>query len=1065
MASVRALCPILVGREAELIELEDALLAAARGDGRMVLLAGDAGMGKTRLGLELTERAARIGAAAFSGVCSEAALALPYLPFLEALGNYVARSDLDFLRARLGTSVEELGLLFPRLGQAPRDAGDPTHAKLRFFEAILHLLEVAAGESGLLLVLEDLQGADDSTCELLDYIARRLESTRILVLGTYRAEELSRKHPLLTNIEAWRRNGLAQVIELKSLDQHEVEGMIEAIFDEPSPSDTGRFLHDRCEGNPFVLEELLKEALDSGDIFRTERGWQRKELSAFKLPRTVREAILLRLERLGPEQLRMLRAAAVLGDPFQDTALISVAGGDLPAVHDALRACVQQQLVREDPDAAGVYHFRHSLTRDAVYADLVSTERQEYHLRAAEALRSQHGARPVEIARHLIAAGRTPDAIPLCLEAAGQAEATWAMADAADLYEKALPYINQPLMRADVLRRLGIGLRYVSRPGAAGASERALQDAVLLFQQNGRPVEAARVKVALALAHYARLRHGRAEEELASAISVLEPLGESAQLAEAYNHLAFFRIVQLDGLGCAEWAQRALAAAEAAGAGILVVRAQSLIGLGLACEGRPDEAIDWLDRSAAVATEKGWSWSALSPMNNVLLFLPLERWDEVPARLERMRALDAHHFSTLNCEAMLAVSRGFPAEAAEVAETAKRASESREWAMSVFWTNCTLVHAYTALGRVDEARRALPPADPSLDRQDQLSRWGAELQLATAGGGADAESVIEAQPVPSLVRDWPWALERVLALQALIDLGAVDRVERELADAPDTGFFRALRIDVARVRQDYSTVLSTAPAFVELASKVGAWRFANRALLAIAEAAARSGSREAAAMTLQQVMSSAQERQHWSQQQQARELARRLDIKIEEVEAPAKVAEPSATGERFVTVLFADVRGYTEMTQSTAPAVMADKIASLQRSAAREVARHHGTVDKFAGDAVMATFNVSGASVDHAGHALRAAMAMRDRARYMGIALGIGIATGPAIVGRLTKNANVSVLGETTNLASRLQGQAGPNQIVLSEEAWRRLRDPIDAQREMLELKGFALPVPAYRIT
>jgi adenylate cyclase len=145
--------------------------------------------------------------------------------------------------------------------------------------------------------------------------------------------------------------------------------------------------------------------------------------------------------------------------------------------------------------------------------------------------------------------------------------------------------------------------------------------------------------------------------------------------------------------------------------------------------------------------------------------------------------------------------------------------------------------------------------------------------------------------------------------------------------------------------------------------------------------------------------------------------------------------------------------------------VMADKIASLQRSAAREVARHHGTVDKFAGDAVMATFNVSGASVDHAGHALRAAMAMRDRARYMGIALGIGIATGPAIVGRLSKDANLSVLGETTNLASRLQGQAGPNQIVLSEEAWRRLRDRVEAQHEMLELKGFSLPVPAYRIS
>jgi adenylate cyclase len=174
--------------------------------------------------------------------------------------------------------------------------------------------------------------------------------------------------------------------------------------------------------------------------------------------------------------------------------------------------------------------------------------------------------------------------------------------------------------------------------------------------------------------------------------------------------------------------------------------------------------------------------------------------------------------------------------------------------------------------------------------------------------------------------------------------------------------------------------------------------------------------------------------------------------------------EPVATGERFVTVLFADVRGYSAMTQRVAPALMADKIGSLQRSAAREVARHHGTVDKFAGDAVMATFNVSGATVDHASHALRTAVAMRDRARYLGLALGIGIATGPAIVGRLSSGANVSVLGETTNLAARLQAQAGADEIVLNEEAWRRLREQVDARHEILELKGFARPVGAYRV-
>ena len=623
--------------------------------------------------------------------------------------------------------------------------------------------------------------------------------------------------------------------------------------------------------------------------------------------------------------------------------------------------------------------------------------------------------------------------------------------------------MRDPLARADVLERLGRCLSHADRPRAASAAERNLLEAVRLFESAGEHVKAARVRVALAAAHYPRLRHAQAEHELQLAIGVLEPLGPSAELADAYNQLSFFRVVELDGPGCAEWAKKALAAAEEAGAGLAEVRAQNLFGLGLACEGRFDDALEWLDRSAEMAVRRGWSWYALASMNNALIMLPLERWDEVPARVERMRAVDPEHFTTLNCEAWAWLGRGFPATAAEIAEKARQASASREWAVSVFWTNCTLVLAYSAMGRLDDARRALPHADATLHKQDQLSLWGAELQLAVASGSS-GDAVAAARPVEDLVPGWAWALERVFALQALVDLGAADQVDADLRDAPDTGFFTAVRIDLARTRGDHAEVLATAPAFIQLSTRVGAVVFADRARLALAEASATSGDRGAAAAMLQEVMTSALQREHWRQQEQTRWLADRLEIRLLEDVTPAPEEEPQVTGERFVTVLFADVRGYSAMTQKVAPAVMADKIASLQRSAAREVARQHGTVDKFAGDAVMATFNVRGATVDHASHALRTAIAIRDRARYLGLALGIGIATGPAIVGRLSRGANVSVLGETTNLASRLQAQAGPNQIVVSEEAWKRLRDHVDAKAEMLELKGFDRPVAAYRV-
>jgi class 3 adenylate cyclase len=1063
VAVVRALCPVLVGRERELTDLEDALLTALGGEGRLMLLAGDAGMGKTRLATELAERARGIGAVALSGGCSEADLALPYLPFLEAIGNYIAQADVEDLRRRLGGSAEELGRLFPRLGRAPVEVGDPAQAKLRFFEAILHLLEVIAADSGLLLVVEDLHRADASTRELLDYLARRVLAARVLVLGTYRAEDVSRKHPLLANVRGWRRSGLAQLLELKPLDAESVTRMLEAIFDDPDGAGAGDFLHERCEGNPFVLEEFLKECLDRGDIYWTEQGWERRELTDFRLPETVRETILLRLDRLELDQVRMLRAASVLGGSFQDSTLIAVAGQDLATIQEALRTCVQQQLVQEQVGTGGTYRFRHSLTREAVYEDLVSTERQEYHRRAADVLRARPDASAVELANHLFAAGLPEEAVPLCLEAARHAQETWALLDAADHYETALPHVRDPLQRAEVLERLGRCLTHVDRPRAASAAERNLQEAVSILDAAGEAVAAARVRVALALAKYPRLRHEEAEHELQLAVAVLEPLGPSADLAEAYNHLSFFRMVEFDGPGCLDWARKALAAAEAVGAGVAEVRAQNLFGLGLACEGRTEEAIEWLDRSAAAAVRHNWSYYALSAMNNTLLFLPLERWDELPSRLERLNDVDPKDFATLTCQAWAWVGRGFPARAAEIAERAREVSASREWAISVFWTNCILVIAYASLGRLADARQVLPAADPSMHRQDRLSRWGAELQLAVASSEAGNRSV-GSRPVPDLVAGWPWALECVLALQALVDLGAVDEVESDLAVAPDTAFFRAVRIDVARARGDSAEVLATAPDFIALADRVGARLFADRARLALAEAKASAGEQPAAADLLRAVMASANEREHRPQQEQARGAGEMLGIDLEEAGRTAPAEVPMATGERFVTVLFADVRGYSALTESTAPAVMADKIGSLQRSAAREVARNRGTVDKFAGDAVMATFNVSGATVDHASHAFRAAVAIRNRARYLGLALGIGIATGPAIVGRLSRSANLSVLGETTNLASRLQALAGPNEILLSEEAWRRLRDRVDARHEILELKGFAHPVGAYRV-
>jgi adenylate cyclase len=174
-------------------------------------------------------------------------------------------------------------------------------------------------------------------------------------------------------------------------------------------------------------------------------------------------------------------------------------------------------------------------------------------------------------------------------------------------------------------------------------------------------------------------------------------------------------------------------------------------------------------------------------------------------------------------------------------------------------------------------------------------------------------------------------------------------------------------------------------------------------------------------------------------------------------------------GERLVTSMFADVRGYTPMAAASAPEDLADRMTTLHRWAAAEVGKRQGIVDKFAGDAVMATFNVTGARIDHAQQALDAALALRDKAALMDLPVGIGIAVGPAVVGRSVDEGNVSVLGSTTNLAARLQTAAGGGDILLSDEAYRRVESwlaerGLTAEPEELELKGFDGAQPAYRL-
>lgn len=1066
MAVARALCPVVIGRVSQLSELEDALLEALRGQGGVLLLSGDAGMGKSRLAAELSERGEKLGATVLFGGCSEAELALPYLPFLEAIGNHLSRADVAALRERLGPAAAELAQLFPQLGAAGPAQPDQT-GKLRLFEAVVAILGDAAREHGLLLVVEDIHWADPSTRELLDYLTRRLRAERVLLLATVRSDELHRKHPLLPTIQGWRRATMVREVTLTALDSEGVGAMVQAILDQEAAvsSDFRNFLRERTEGNPFVLEEMLKAAIDRGDVYREADGWGRKDITELKLPDTVRDTILLRIERLADEERETLAAAAVVGRAFDLATLVSVTGRDEDSVLDAMHACVQQQLLEEDDRAEGTYRFRHALTREAVYEDLLQPQRKRLHARVAGALRGRPQVRSVDLANHLLRAGLTEEGAALCVLAAEEASAAIANGDAAELYDRAAAFAEGK-RRAELLSLAGIEYWTDEQPHTA---RRRFEECIPMLEAAGDVFSAAEARLWLGRCHWELLRSDLARQEYERARDVLEPLGASPALARAYLRLAAQDVFEDRAEPALANGMKAQAVARQAGDALVEVWSWNFIGLAKLHLGRLHEGLEDLERSYRGSHEGGFRFQVYNAIYNAGVTLTTMGFGRLAADWIG-RDFQGHSLAGAYLYSLDLLQRGQVVGAINLAREGHEKAQQSMFGKFHWRLGEVLAHALAEADRAEEASRVQPPLSEIVEAQDYLTDAPARIRIAQAlGDAAGAERLAADVPPEGCNYGSPAEfvaeakLHDVAWLRSFLDACSVCG---ELLEAPRWQAATSI-LAFAEGRADAADVLAAAAGrLVDEGYRLPAWhlrRFHARALAARGESAPARDLLEA---TVREAAASGA----LLAARFARETADELGLQLSE--PAATPAEPSvdAVGERLVTVLFADVRGYTSFAAQTIPADLADRIGSLQRWAAEEVRKHRGVVDKFAGDAVMATFNATGTSVDHTEHAVEAALAIRDKAALLGIPVGVGIAVGPAVVGHLANGGNLSVLGEVTNLAARLQASAGAGEVRLSEEAHRRVRERLaargmTAERLDLELKGFEAPVPVFSLS
>jgi DNA-binding CsgD family transcriptional regulator/tetratricopeptide (TPR) repeat protein len=417
----------LVGRIGELAELELALGEASTQRPVLVLLGGESGVGKTRLVTEFEHRIADRRPTILRGEgVEEGETELPYAALVSAFRPLV-RQQHPALDALSAGSRAQLAALLPGFdqGRAAVD-GQDTSAQLRLFEALLELLDLLSREQPLVLILEDMHWADRSTRTFVGFLARSLRDERVMLVLSFRTDELHRRHalrPLLSELERLER---VRRVDISPFDLEEVVEALTDILGGAPTEELVQRLFARSEGNPLYTEELLAAGLDG-------RG---------ATPQSLRDAFMLRIERLSADAQHAARAIAV-GRRLDESAIGAVTGIEHDALHAALREAVAEQVLIAGED--GRLLFRHALLREAVYDDLLPGERGEMHLSLARLLEERIAAGSDQyaqltslIAGHYAAAGDQPAALRAAVQAAYAAREVHAYGEAADLAGRAL---------------------------------------------------------------------------------------------------------------------------------------------------------------------------------------------------------------------------------------------------------------------------------------------------------------------------------------------------------------------------------------------------------------------------------------------------------------------------------------------------------------------------------------------------------------------------------------------------------------------------------------------------
>jgi serine/threonine protein kinase/tetratricopeptide (TPR) repeat protein len=597
----------LVDREQEMKTLRTHLDAALRGEGSLVFITGEAGIGKTRLAYELRSYAKLRGAQYLMSKGGEREGAVPYQPWSNIINEYVRWAPPLLVFKAVGTSAAELAKLVPELGEKlgtiPPSASAPgAQEHVRLYKAVAQFFINISRESPLALFLDDLQWFDDASMALLHHMARAISAEHLLVVGAYRDLELDDQYSLSRSVAEINRERLSDALPLKRLAFDHVLQMVSQTFGEKVPGELPDLVYAKTEGNPFFVEEVVRSLVEEGAVYPVEKGWGVRDLSQVHVPRGIKEVLGKKLESLDEESSHVLGLAAVVGREFSFSMLREVTGLDEDRLIDIIDECLQARLVvaRHIPGEE-VYAFADTQLRDVLYEGISPVRRRRHHLKVGEAMEKAYAGKIDDyleaLAYHFLEGNDLSKAGDYAQKAGDKAAKLFAWDQARRYYETALelmekkaPMRDEELInKAQVLEDLaGICQAQMDYDAALGYAKSGLE----LSERLGDKQKIIRAQMRFITIYTPLGREDLAHEHLEATRTMLEEGPDSAEKGMLYQRIAHVYLHLGQPATAVSWAQKAVDIF--AGLGVpMGVRLKAASGLGTAWTytGRVDEGI------------------------------------------------------------------------------------------------------------------------------------------------------------------------------------------------------------------------------------------------------------------------------------------------------------------------------------------------------------------------------------------------------------------------------------------------------------------------------------------